>query len=45
MIVYLYFEDKKILKIVKKCSFFLHFSVFFHEKRTPYLKTHKQKLY
>ena len=32
MIVYLYFEDKKILKIVKKRI--VVFTVFFHEKRT-----------
>jgi hypothetical protein len=43
MIVYLYFKDKQILKIVKKnVLFFLHFSVFFMKNvwGYPYLKTH-----
>ena len=34
MIFYLYFEDKKYWKLWKNVLFFLHFSVFFHEKRT-----------
>ena len=35
MIVYLYFEDKKNIENCEKKNvlFFLHFSVFFHEKR------------